>query len=151
LRVILRLSELIPICFLLLLLKTKWKFPSLKANSKDEVITLLAEKLKEKGVVKDGFLDAVKKREEWGVTYIGYGIAIPHADSQYVNYSQIALAIMENSLDWSGYKVEIVCMFAIKDLGVEYFKEFYKMLKENMELIKLTKDIALIKEVLLNG
>ncbi|QTL97645.1 PRD domain-containing protein [Iocasia frigidifontis] len=126
-------------------------FPLLKVNSKDEVITLLAEKLKEKGVVKDGFLDAVKKREEWGVTYIGSGIAIPHADSQYVNYSQAALAIMENSLDWSGYKVEVICMFAIKDLGVECFKEFYKILKENIELIKFTKDINLIKEALLNG
>lgn len=125
-------------------------FPALKVNSKDEVIAFLVKKLREKGVVKNGFLQAVQNKEKWGVTYIGSGIAIPHADNLHVNYSQIALAVMAKPIAWSGHQAAIICLFAIKDLGVEYFKLFHQKLIANFADIKQGKDILAIKKALLD-
>ncbi len=126
-------------------------FSKLKVSSKEEVIDKLSHQLVKEGVVKESFFKGVMKREEWASTYIGSGIAIPHASSEYVNYSQIALAILDKPIEWSGNEVDIVCVFAIKDFGVEYFKEVYKNLQENLSLIRTTVDVAEIKEVVVNG
>jgi Phosphotransferase system mannitol/fructose-specific IIA domain (Ntr-type) len=64
------------------------------ANTSTEIITDLADELKENNIINDKFLNHVLKREvefPTGLSTNGLGVAIPHTDSKYVNESQIAL------------------------------------------------------------
>lgn len=125
-------------------------FPGLKVSGKEEVIEILGREMLARGVVKESFLQAVKERESWGITYIGSGIAVPHADSQHVHYSQVAIATLKEPIDWSGHEVNVVCMFAFKDFAVGYFKKFYDRLKKNLKTILDAEGISTIKEALVN-
>jgi len=103
------------------------------------------------GVVKDSYYQAVVEKENHGVTYVGNGIAIPHAESKYVNYSQFALAVLDKAINWAGFEVDVICMFAFKDLKTDHFRIFYNKLKENLNYIKNAEDIQHIKEVFVDG
>jgi mannitol/fructose-specific phosphotransferase system IIA component (Ntr-type) len=123
--------------------------PGLK--SKEEALEFLSKKMISAGAAKDSYYSAVIEKENHGVTYVGNGIAIPHAESKHVNYSQFAIALLEEPVDWSGFEVDIVCMFAFKNLKTDHFREFYNKLKENLDYIKNAENIELIKEVLVDG
>lgn len=72
---------------------------NINAKSKIDAFNALAESLKETGVItnKELFVKDVLKREEEYSTGIGFGIAIPHAKSKYVNNAAIAVGkLMEN-------------------------------------------------------
>ncbi|RQD69516.1 MAG: PRD domain-containing protein, partial [Halanaerobium sp. MSAO_Bac5] len=122
-----------------------------KVKNKEEALKFLSQKLIRAGVVKESYYKAVKEKENWSVTYVGDGIAIPHADSKHVNYSQFALAILEEKIEWSGFKVDVICMFAFKDLETENFRKFYSKLKKKLSYIKKAEEIEVVKEALING
>jgi transcriptional regulator with AAA-type ATPase domain/transcriptional regulatory protein LevR len=122
-----------------------------KIKSKEEVLEFLSKKMFSAGVVKDSYYQAVVEKENHGVTYVGNGIAIPHAESKYVNYSQFALAVLNKPIDWAGFEVDVICMFAFKDLKTDHFRIFYNKLKENLNYIKNAEDIEHIKEVFVDG
>jgi transcriptional regulator with AAA-type ATPase domain/transcriptional regulatory protein LevR len=126
-------------------------YPNLKAESKDEILDFLAGELYKEGIVDSEYLQDVKNREKWGVTYVGNKIAIPHAESsKHVNYSQVALAILDEEIEWSGYMTKIVCLFAFKNINTDYFRKFYKKLETNFASISKESDLEAIKGVLIN-
>lgn len=110
--------------------------PKLQAVSQEELIEKMARRLLQTGAVKKSYPAAVLEREEWGPTYVGSGVVIPHADPRHVHYSQVALAVLEKPLLWSGKQVEIACMIALKGIGVAHFKGLHRNLMDNVELIK---------------
>lgn len=120
-------------------------------KSKEGVLEFLSKKMFSAGIVKDSYYQAVVEKENHGVTYVGNGIAIPHAESKYVNYSQFALAVLDKPINWAGFKVDVICMFAFKDLKTDHFRIFYNKLKENLNYIKNAEDIQHIKEVFVDG
>lgn len=124
-------------------------YPEIK--TKEEALEFLSGKMFSAGVVKDSYYQAVVEKENHGVTYVGNGIAIPHAESKYVNYSQFALAVLKEPVNWAGFKVDIICMFAFKDLKTDHFRIFYNKLKENLNYIKKAENIKQIKEVFVDG
>jgi transcriptional regulator with AAA-type ATPase domain/transcriptional regulatory protein LevR len=126
-------------------------FPNFKASSKDEVLVFLANELYEKGIVDSDYLQDVKNREKWGVTYVGNKIAIPHAESsKHVNYSQVALAILDEEIEWSGYMTKIICLFAFKNIDTDYFRKFYKKLENNFDSIIKENNLESVKRRLIN-
>lgn len=120
-------------------------------KNKEEALEFLSQKMISAGVVKDSYFKAVTERESHGLTYVGSGIAVPHAESKYVNYSQFALAVLKEPLNWSGFEVDVICMFAFKDLNTDHFKKFHNKLKENLNYIKTAENIESIKEVFVDG
>lgn len=69
------------------------------AKSDVEVISILADKLYEKGIVKASFKNSVIDREKnfpTGLPTQGIGIAIPHADSVHVLEPSFAIAKLKN-------------------------------------------------------
>jgi transcriptional regulatory protein LevR len=126
-------------------------YPNFKAANKDEILEFLAGELFKEGVVDSYYLEDVKNREKWGVTYVGNKIAIPHAESsKHVNYSQVAIAILDKEIEWSGYMTKIVCLFAFKNINTDYFRKFYKKLENNFDNIIKESNLAAIKGVLMN-
>lgn len=71
-------------------------------QSSTEIITLLAQMLKQKTIVKDNYLSHVLTREKDFPTGLqlesGIGVAIPHTDSKYVKTSQIAVATLKKPI-----------------------------------------------------
>jgi fructose-specific phosphotransferase system IIA component len=74
----------------------------LEAGSKDDASKQLADLLLKDGRITnlDGFLDAVKAREEHFPTGIEGGIAIPHAQSEFVTTASVAVGISKGGVDF---------------------------------------------------
>lgn len=91
-----------------------------KANNKDEVLTLLAGKLKDAGYIDDveGFKKDIYLRESEGTTGIGNYIAIPHGKSDSVTQVGIAIAKLDHEIEWEtldGKGVKLIFLFAVSN------------------------------------
>ncbi|MGP4060658.1 BglG family transcription antiterminator [Halobacillus sp. H74] len=78
-----------------------------------KVIEGLADVLSEKGRVKPTFGHRTLLRERSSATAIGGGIAIPHAPSEEVHQTTIAIVTLDEPLVWGDEKVTVVFMLAI--------------------------------------
>lgn len=139
---------------------------NIKAASKEEVIRVLAEKLKAKKYVDDGYYDKVIQREKnypTGLPTI-IPIALCHTERESVLKSALAVGTLEQPVDFQQMgspeltvKAEIVFLLALNDPKdqipwimklTSVFKE-----KENMEKVRFAKsdkDLAKIcKELFL--
>lgn len=90
------------------------------SKNKDEVIHELGHLLYTEGYVTNErtFVADVYLREAEGVTGIGQGAAIPHGKSNAVRETTIAIAVLENEIEWEtldGNPVRVVIMFAVTD------------------------------------
>lgn len=106
----------------------------LLANSKDEVITALSQKLKEAGYIDDieSFKKDIYYRESIGITGIGNYIAIPHGKSDSVKKIGIAIAKLKNEVQWETLDdkgVKIVFLFAVSNNN-EYAENHLALLAE---------------------
>ena len=82
----------------------------------------------------NGFITALKEREESYPTAVGYSFAIPHGKCNSVTESGIAFARLENEIEWDeDEKVKYVFMIAVSEENAT---------NEHLEiLIKLSKSI----------
>ena len=101
-----------------------------KFKNKDEGISDLANILYQSAIINstDGFIAAVKKRETQTTTAVGFGIAIPHARSEFVLKPGIAIGRSEPFL-WDGenkQEVNLIFLLAVPE-QIEY-PEYMKML-----------------------
>ena len=90
------------------------------AQTKDEILKELSMLLEKEGVVNDWkeFLDDVYLREKEGITGIGNNIAIPHGKSKAVIKTTVAVATLENEINWEtldGKGVKVIILFAVQD------------------------------------
>lgn len=98
---------------------------SSKSSNQDEILKQLSQVLKNKGLVKSSFYQAILDREEefpTGLSTQTINVAMPHTDAEHVNNSAIAIAVLNEpiqfySMDGSGKKipVEIIFMLAVKE------------------------------------
>ncbi|MCG1009725.1 PTS sugar transporter subunit IIA [Salinicoccus sp. ID82-1] len=71
----------------------------LEADSKEAVLTAMANNLEEKGLIRDSYLKAVIEREEEFATGLptgGVSVAIPHTDVEHVIKKTISVAVLKN-------------------------------------------------------
>ena len=90
------------------------------AKTKDEVLTVLSKKLKNAGYIDDvvEFKKDIYLREQEGVTGIGNYIAIPHGKSDSVTQVGIAIAKLNDEIEWEtldGKGVRLVFLFAVSN------------------------------------
>lgn len=73
-----------------------------KATTKGEIIEELADMLEVKGFVRssEDFVRDVYLREEEGETGIGQGVAIPHGKSAAVIETTVAIAVLDQEIEW---------------------------------------------------
>lgn len=78
-------------------------FFQMKASSKQELFTIMSDRLYSEGFVKESYLEGISTREEEYPTAIsvnGIGFAIPHTDSAHVNKSQICFASLQTPIEF---------------------------------------------------
>ena len=109
-------------------------------NSK-EVLSNLADCLIEEKIVKQSFKEAILERENsypTGLQFDGYGIALPHTDSEHVIKSHIAIMTLEKPVKFvematsdKEIDVKTIFMLALKDSN-----QHIKILQKVMELLQ---------------
>lgn len=88
------------------------------AASKQEALSLLAQRLIDDGLVKDGYLAALQARERQGSTYLGQGIAIVHGSQDSharVIETGVRLIHFPQGVDWgAGQQVYLAVALAVQ-------------------------------------
>jgi PTS system galactitol-specific IIA component len=124
---------------------------NLEAETKQEALEKLAERLYETGYVKETYAQAILEREKvfpTGLPTEGYGVAIPHTDVEHVHKPAVALGILQKPVKFnlmgdlnpdSQVDVQIMFMLALKEPHMQL-----KLLQDIMEMIQ---DQELLKKM----
>jgi|SRR5699024_10218121 len=108
--------------------------PSSDAKNKDQIFREIAATLFENGYINETeeFVEDIYLREEQGETGIGNYIAIPHGQSDSVSETTIAIAKLNEEIEWEtldGKGVKVVILFAVQN-ETEFAATHLKLLAE---------------------
>lgn len=114
-----------------------------------DAINQTAKILLNKGLVKESYIEAIKKREEsfpTGLEFENYGIAIPHTDPEHVINEAILINILEKPIKFEQMAseglmtdVNIIIMLAIKNKKnqVPYLQALIEIFQDKEKIDKL--------------
>jgi activator of the mannose operon (transcriptional antiterminator) len=103
-------------------------FPRLTIGHRFELIELLGNELAKQGFVEPDYAHQALLRERLSSTTIGGGIAIPHGEPKLIRSSRIAIATLEEPLEWQEEKVSVVFMLALAPQEQEMTKKLFQRL-----------------------
>ncbi|HLR34755.1 MAG TPA: PTS sugar transporter subunit IIA [Tissierellales bacterium] len=123
-------------------------FMNIKGKDRNDVLSILATELYDRGYVKDTYKDAIIQREKnnpTGLPTMGVKVALPHTDTIHVNEPAIALGILEEPVIFEDMgsgeelEVEIVFMLAVKNPSaqVKVLKKLIDLFQDSEFLISL--------------
>lgn len=131
---------------------------NLEVKNKEEVISELGKRMLKSGYVKNTYIDAVLEREKTLPTGLDIGemcVAIPHTDSKHVNESNVAVAVLNNPVEFNNMidpskkvEVRIVFLLAINnpDSQVTLLSKLMSVF-QNVNLLKQIRDSSTTEEV----
>jgi nitrogen PTS system EIIA component len=132
--------------------------PALRANSKKQVLQLLAEKAAATtGIPEREIFDTILQRERLGSTGVGNGIAIPHGKLPGVKQITGVFARLEHPVDFEALDdqpVDLVfLLLAPEGAGADHLKALSRIARvlrnsETVSKIRGTKDAAAIHSFL---
>ncbi|GGJ95722.1 transcriptional regulator ManR [Lentibacillus kapialis] len=93
-----------------------------------EIVEMLADNLVQNGFAEKAFVHSAMLRERTSATAVGGGIAIPHADPEFVKKTVVSLAVLREPVQWGRDMVSVVFLLAIA-------KEDQKMTQSLMQTI----------------
>ncbi|UDM78528.1 PTS sugar transporter subunit IIA [Vagococcus fluvialis] len=118
--------------------------------TQEEALTKLGNKMLEKNIVNEHFLENVLKREQTyptGLAVNGIGIAIPHTDSEFVIKSQLGFMSLEDPVTFyemgtldQEVEVRLIFMLALK--------EAHEQLAMLQQLIELFQKDEVVEQLL---
>lgn len=100
-----------------------------KVKDKKSLLSMLCNKLVDKGYVTKKYFKTVMERENMTPTSIGNGVAIPHGDTQEVNTAKIVIATLDKPILWDSKYVDVVFLLVVKfstDFEIRRTQQFYK-------------------------
>ena len=123
-------------------------YRNLECSTSSEILSFLADKLKDEGFAKDGYKEAILKREVEYPTGLpaAIKIAIPHCDHTLVNESAIAMGILNNPVDFQAMDdrsitldVQIVIMLALNEPHghIEMLQKIISLIQNSEDLKKI--------------
>lgn len=87
-------------------------------STQEEAIQQAGQALVKSGAVTEGYIQAMKEREQLVSTFMGNGLAIPHGTDEAkteVIQSGLSLIQIPEGIDWDGETVKVVVGIAGKD------------------------------------
>lgn len=118
--------------------------------SKESIIDKMAETLEAKGYVNSKFILSLYKREAMGSGIFNNTIAIPHGLPENVIKPAIAIAKLNNPVQWEGeVMVDLVVMLALKENNRQEIKKLFSMIREEdlTEKLKIAQSVKDIKKM----
>lgn len=107
-------------------IKKNMFFRNLKAESKEELIDLLGDKMKQNQYVDDCYMKSVHEREQTSSTAF-HNVAVPHSVRMDALESVIGIVIYDKAFSWDVSKVDIVVMIAINNEDRELFGDILEL------------------------
>lgn len=115
--------------------------------TKEGIIDKMAETLEAKGYVNSKFILSLYKREAMGSGIFDNTIAIPHGLPENVIKPAIAIAKLNNPVQWEGQvMVDLVVMLALKENNRQEIKKLFSMIREE-ELAEKLKTAQSVKDI----
>lgn len=116
----------------------------LKADTREEVINKMCQRIDECGILPVGFYDAVMEREEMGQTDFGNLVAWPHPCKLLSRQSFATVAVLDKPIMWKHNMVQVVLLLSV---GSEIDPDIQTFYEKTSELF-FDKDLIdrLIKE-----
>lgn len=114
------------------------------AVTKEDVLKELAHLLENQNIVSDTFIHSVLKRESIACTNLNDIFAIPHPMEACSNETKVAVAILDQSVEWNDKheEVQIIFMISIKQGEQKQFEHLYNLFIEIVGNTKLQQDIV---------
>lgn len=102
------------------LLNEKCVIFDINAEKKEDVLSVMVDRLKEVGKVADAgkFLEDVKAREAVSPTYVGFGLGMPHGKTSNVLEAAICFGRLTKPVVWepeSGDTADMIIMIAVPE------------------------------------
>lgn len=119
----------------------------MKVQSKEEILKVMSDAMKEKGVVTEEFFDTVMERENKTTTTIGNGVSLPHGSPAAVNESKVAIAILDEPVMWDDEPVEVVFLLGFKLITKDEINRIQLFYKEYVSLIDTDEKILMLKSM----
>lgn len=122
-------------------------------KTKEELLKSICNILAEEGYVKKGYYEAVIEREKMTSYVINQEVALPHADSRYINKSVIVIVKLKNPILWDKeQKVSLICLLAVDTNEKDAIRYLYNKFKNKrvVNLLKKAKEAEEIEEALIN-
>lgn len=124
-----------------------------EVGGKEEVLQRICNSLLAEGYVKEGYYEAVMERENMGSYVINQEVALPHADSSYVNHPVIVIAKAAVPIYWDHENtVSLICLLALDIDGKDGVRFLYNKFKSEkfIEQMQQAKSEDEIREALLH-
>lgn len=80
---------------------------------RDDALTFLSERLRERNIVDESYLSSVMRRESAGSTCFFALFAIPHAIEMNARETRFCVLVSERGINWSGTIIHLVLMIAV--------------------------------------
>ncbi len=128
------------------ILKEDLFFKQLKANTKDEVLEILTNRMIGLGYMDEKVKKSVYSREKMATTELGNLVALPHVLELNGNNASVSLAVLDKPIIWDKEKVQIVLLLNISKEFIneweQIFKNLYNYLIVKSGVNKLIKGIS---------
>lgn len=111
-------------------------------GSKEEIINIMSRTMEKQNYVKHKFYEDILDREDLGSSYIGNGVAIPHAIYEKdIIRPVIGIAILKHSILWDKEnKVNVIFILALHSSDKKLFLKLFKIIKKT-DLVEKIKDM----------
>lgn len=117
-------------------------FKNIYYDNEFEIIRFLGEKLLNKKLANDNFVDLVIKREKLSsTTFLGNNFAIPHSIETDSKKTVISVLVNDDKIKWGNNYINMVLLIAVNKKDRRDFMELYESLidvlckKENVDLL----------------
>lgn len=115
-------------------------YKNINADSKEELIELLCQRMEHFELIGDNFKDSVLQREKISSTAF-QNVAVPHSIYMDAISSGICIVVYDNGFSWDEHKVDIVALIAINDEDREVFGDLFEMLIRVLSEEKNTREL----------
>nr|WP_314465384.1 BglG family transcription antiterminator [uncultured Clostridium sp.] len=113
--------------FLLEFYKREFFFPHIKAETRDQVLKKMCERINLIYPLPEGFYESVLEREALGSTDYGNLVAIPHPSRVMLDQNIISVGILDRPIRWSKNDVQLVVLVAIANSTRSTIQKFYEI------------------------
>lgn len=118
-------------------------FRDLEARDAESVIRVLGERMRERGIIDDDYLDGVLDRERISSTAFTEWLAVPHALTMSAKRTAIAIALYESPIPWGDGTVQVVALvaFSAKDRASfqTVFEQFVEVFSDRSDVQRLLR------------
>ncbi|NEM90580.1 BglG family transcription antiterminator [Galbitalea soli] len=132
-------------------------FRNLHAPDETAMIRLLGERMVERGIIDQSYVEGAIERELMSSTAFTDTIAVPHAMEMSAERTSIAIAVNETPMAWGENRVNVIALIAFASSGRSSFQTVFDQIVEVfaergdvLELIRRSTDFASFIEELVH-